>query len=118
MKAGYLAATLLIGFFCLVQQALPEDKPLVVACERLGHQIKWVPPEYPQVAKAAHIQGDVVLGAIINKKGRIKQLHVISGNPILAQSAMDAVRQWRYKPYTVEKRKVEVETQITVKYHM
>jgi protein TonB len=70
------------------------------------------------MARIAHIQGDVVLQATISKNGSIENLHAISGHPILIQAALDAVRQWKYKPYILNSEPVEVETQITVKFHM
>jgi TonB family protein len=119
MKAGYLAAILLVGLSCAAEQAaLPEEAPRMVACERLGNKIKDVPPQYPQAARLAHVQGDVVLNAVIDKKGRIKHLNTISGHPLLVPAVRDAVKQWRYKPYTVDGKKVEVQTIITVKFHM
>jgi protein TonB len=120
MKASYPAAILLAsGLFCAAQQeAASPEAPRMVACERLGNKIKDVPPQYPEMAKIAHVQGDVVLNAVIDKKGRIKHLNAISGPPLLVQAATDAVKQWRYKPYMLGGKKVEVQTRITVKFHM
>jgi periplasmic protein TonB len=83
-----------------------------------GNVINKVEPPYPQMAKIAHVQGDVVLQATISKGGIIENLRAVSGHPILIQAAMDAVRQWRYKPYLLNGEPVEVETTITVKFHM
>jgi len=83
-----------------------------------GNLINKVEPPYPQMAKIAHVQGDVVLQALISKSGAIENLRAVSGHPILIQAAMDAVRQWRYKPYLLNGEPVEVETTITVKFHM
>src|SRR5215468_8077072 len=83
-----------------------------------GLLINKVEPPYPQMAKIAHVQGDVVLQALISKSGAIENLRAVSGHPILIQAAMDAVRQWRYKPYLLNGEPVEVETTITVKFHM
>jgi TonB family protein len=60
--------------------------------------INEVQPTYPEIAKTAHIQGTVVLHAIIGKDGTVRELQFISGPPLLMRSAMDAVRQWRYQP--------------------
>ena len=79
-----------------------------------GNLVKSVDPPYPAMAKVAHIQGDVVLQATISKQGTIENLRAISGHPILIQAAMEAVRQWRYRPYELNNEPVEVETQITV----
>jgi protein TonB len=77
-----------------------------------------VDPQYPQMARIAHVQGDVILQATISKSGAIENLRAVSGHPILIQAAMDAVRQWRYAPYTLNGEPVEIETTITVKFHI
>jgi protein TonB len=83
-----------------------------------GLKIHDVQPTYPQMARIAHIQGDVTLQATISKTGVIENLRAVSGHPILIQAAMDAVRQWKYKPYILNTEPVEVETTIVVKFHM
>jgi protein TonB len=79
----------------------------------LIHQIK---PTYPPLARQARIQGSVVLQAVIAKDGTIQNLRLVSGHPMLAPAAIDAVKQWRYKPYFLNGEPVEVETQITVNF--
>jgi protein TonB len=78
--------------------------------------INQVKPAYPQIAKNARIQGAVVLQAEISKQGTIENLRVISGHPMLVPSALDAVKQWRYKPYYLNGDPVAVETTITVNF--
>jgi protein TonB len=75
-------------------------------------------PVYPPLARQARIQGNVVLHAIISKDGHVEQLSVISGHPLLIQSALDAVRQWRYQPTLLNGDPVEVDTTITVTFTM
>ncbi|HET9407473.1 MAG TPA: TonB family protein [Candidatus Sulfotelmatobacter sp.] len=79
-----------------------------------GLLIRRVEPTYPTLAKAARVQGDVVLKAIINTNGDIQDLQLVSGHPMLVPAAIEAVRQWRYKPYLLNGQPVEVETTITV----
>jgi len=79
-----------------------------------GLVIRKVQPNYPQLAKTARVQGNVQLAALIGKDGTIQNLHVLSGHPLLTQAALDAVKQWRYKPYILNGEPVEVDTQITV----
>src|SRR5438445_6011092 len=79
-----------------------------------GLLIKKIQPPYPPLARQARIQGQVVLQAEISKDGSIQNLRLISGHPMLAPSAIEAVKQWRYKPYYLNGEPVEVETQITV----
>ena len=79
-----------------------------------GMVIRKVNPTYPQIAKTARVQGQVVLQAEISKEGTIQNLRVISGHPLLTQSALDAVKQWRYRPYILNGEPVEVDTTVTV----
>ena len=83
-----------------------------------GQLLNKVTPQYPQIAKAARISGKVVLAATISKNGTIEGLHVVSGHPMLVNAAMDAVKQWRYKPYILNGEPVEVETTIEVNFNM
>lgn len=71
-------------------------------------------PIYPPLAKQARIQGTVRLEAIISRQGLIENLRVVSGHPLLIQSALDAVRQWRYQPTLLNAEPVEVVTTIDV----
>jgi len=75
-----------------------------------------VKPVYPPLAKQARIQGVVLLEAVISKDGAIDNLRVISGHPLLTQAAIDAVKQWRYKPTLLNGEPVEVVTTITVNF--
>ena len=79
-----------------------------------GLLIHRVEPTYPPLARAARVQGEVVLNAIISTNGEIQNLQLVSGHPMLVPSAITAVRQWRYKPYLLNGQPVEVETTITV----
>ncbi|HKC71784.1 MAG TPA: energy transducer TonB, partial [Terriglobales bacterium] len=79
----------------------------------LVHQVK---PVYPPLARQARIQGAVLLQAIIGKDGSIENLRLVSGHPMLAPAAIEAVRQWRYRPYTLNRAPVEVQTEITVNF--
>lgn len=83
-----------------------------------GNILTKVNPVYPADAKADHISGSVVLHAIISKTGSIESLNVISGPKALMTSALDAVKQWTYKPYLLNGNSTEVETTITVNYSL
>lgn len=84
-----------------------------VAEGMLIHQVK---PPYPAAAKMARVEGSVALQAVIGKDGSIQDLRVISGHPLLTSAALEAVKQWRYKPYYLNGEPVEVETQIVVNF--
>ena len=94
----------------------PPARVRVSAGVQAGNLLHEVKPLYPQIAKAARVQGAVVLQANISKTGTIENLKVVSSHPMLVQSALDAVRQWRYKPYLLNGEAVDVETQITVNF--
>lgn len=79
-----------------------------------GLLIHRVEPAYPTLARAARVQGEVVLSAIIDTTGQITNLQLVSGHPMLVPAAFAAVRDWRYKPYLLNGQPVEVETMITV----
>jgi protein TonB len=82
-----------------------------------GNRIGFVQPQYPPIAKVAHMSGTVVLRAIISKAGTIQQLSVASStNPMFNNYALDAVKQWRYKPYLLNNEPTEVDTTITVNF--
>jgi len=76
--------------------------------------IRQIQPVYPQIAKTAHVQGTVILHAIIAKDGTVQELQYISGPALLMRSAMDAVRQWKYQPTLLNGEPVEVDTTISV----
>jgi len=81
-----------------------------------GLLIRKVQPNYPPLARQARIQGTVVLQAEISKEGTIQNLQLISGHPMLAPAAIEAVKQWRYKPYLLNGEPVAVETQVVVNF--
>ncbi len=83
-----------------------------------GMVLRKVEPAYPKLGLAARITGVVLLKAIISKEGEIKELQVVSGHPILVPAAIDAVRQWRYRPYLLNGEPVEVETNISVTFQI
>jgi len=83
-----------------------------------GNLISKVQPTYPPLAKTARIQGSVILNAVISKGGNIENLRVMSGHPMLVQSALDEVKQWKYRPYILNGEPVEVETTVTVNFNL
>jgi protein TonB len=81
-----------------------------------GLLVRKVNPSYPPLARQARIQGVVILQAQISKDGNIENLQLISGHPMLAPAAIEAVKQWKYKPYLLNGEPVEVETQVQVNF--
>jgi protein TonB len=100
--------------------AIPKFVPVTPQRVRIsqgvtrGLLIQKVEPQYPPLARAARVQGDVVLSAVIDTNGQITNLQLVSGHPMLVPAAIAAVKQWRYKPYLLNGQPVEVETTITV----
>jgi protein TonB len=81
-----------------------------------GLLIKRVQPKYPPAALSVRAQGAVQIEATINKEGNVTNLKVLSGDAVLSRAALEAVRQWRYKPYYLDGAPVEIQTQITVNF--
>lgn len=101
----------------IVKQA--PSRPLPITSRMMaGNLLLRTIPQYPAIARAAHIQGTVVLQSTISKTGSIEHLRVISGPPMLRQAAIDAVQTWRYKPYLLNGDPVEVETTINVVFSL
>jgi len=81
-----------------------------------GQLVHRVPPVYPAQARVQRLEGKVVLAAVILEDGTLRDVKVIEGQPLLAQSAVDAVKHWRYKPYVLDGKPVKNETRITVDF--
>ena len=94
----------------------PTDRERVSELQQMAQLIHRVEPIYPPLAKQIHHEGRVELRAIISTTGTIESLEVISGDPLLIQSALAAVREWRYRPTILNGRPIEVDTHITVIY--
>ena len=86
-----------------------------MSAARLIYQPK---PEYPELARLARIEGDVLFEAVISKEGTIEELKVLAGPPLLRKAAFDAVRRWRYQPTLLNGEPVEVLTEITVNFRL
>lgn len=83
-----------------------------------GNLIAPIRPEYPAIAKAAHVEGTVVVDAIISRTGTIESIRVLSGPPMLQRAAEDAVRQARYRPFLLNGQPTEVKTTITINFRL
>lgn len=95
----------------------PDRKPRMVSLGVMDASlVHRVEPEYPPIAKTIRLSGSVLLRAVIATDGEVHQIEVLSGNPILAEAARAAVRQWRYRPTLLDGQAVEVETQITANF--
>jgi periplasmic protein TonB len=99
--------------------AKPAAPPVVLpASVTAASIVTQTKPSYPPEARAKLIEGEVLLRAIIDKEGKISEVRVLSGDDLLAQAAVDAVRQWRYKPMLVDGEPREVDTTITITFSL
>jgi periplasmic protein TonB len=98
---------------------IPQPTPVALRISQgvsQGLLIKQVTPQYPPAALRFRTQGAVQIEVTINKEGYVTNPKVLSGSPVLAQAALEAVRHWRYKPYYLDGAPVEIQTQITVNF--
>ena len=95
----------------------PSGPKRIISVLSEGQLVNRVEPVYPHIAAISGIQGQVKLHAIIGRDGRIQSLSAVSGHPLLVRAALDAVEQWRYRPYVLNGEAVEVETFITVNFN-
>ena len=108
-----LVSALLIVSSLLFAQAKPQ--PVHVTEETAeSHLIKKVPPVYPPLARQARIQGTVIAQIVINTAGEVESVQLFSGHPILAPSALEAIKQWKFQTFEVNGEPVEVETRAKV----
>jgi len=111
-KATALACALLAASV-LEAQPPPVFVPPGIQQQRLVRQVR---PVYPKLAKEARIQGRVRLAALIDEDGVVERLKLMGGHPLLVQAAMDAVAQWRYRPFMRNGRPAAVVTTIEVPF--
>lgn len=98
---------------------VPEKPAALVSPEVASQYLTLrVEPEYPQQAREQHIQGPVILEALVDKGGAVEDLKTISGDPVLASAASEAVRQWRFKPLVRNGQPQEFQTRITVSFRL
>src|SRR5271166_2149521 len=117
----YKACVLLAMFLTLAATGLPAQEPAaassdevqVTPAEAEQHLLKRVPPVYPSLAQTAHIQGLVVLEVTIGESGSTK-IRLISGHPMLAPAAIEAVKQWKYKPFERDGKAITVKTKVEI----
>jgi protein TonB len=103
-----------------VAQPVQQEKRPVKLSEGVleARLISRIEPQYPSLAIQTKTEGTVRLHAIISREGRITSLDVLSGHPFLVKAALDAVREWRYRPTMLNGEPVEVETSITVIFRL
>ncbi len=83
-----------------------------------GLLIRKIDPIYPQIAKTSRVSGTIAMSAVITKSGTLSNVQVISGPNMLRAAAVEAVKQWRYRPYLLNNQPVEVETTVSVVFNL
>jgi periplasmic protein TonB len=96
----------------------PVTKPPIVSVLESGLVITRVQPIYPQIAIQNRVQGSVHLHAIITPRGSLDELRVLSGHPMLARAALEAVEQWKFRPYVLNGKPIEVQTEVIVNFSL
>jgi protein TonB len=117
MKSRFAASLLLL--FVLTTLAVSQAVPTRVRVSSgvmQGLVVKKVPPQYPPDAKDQRIQGVVVLQVNIDKEGNVANTELVSGHPLLAPPAIEAVKQWKYRPYLLNGEPIDVVTQVLVNF--
>ena len=101
-------------------QATPAKPMRVRVSSRVAEAqiVKKIAPRYPEEAKQNHVHGTVILHAVISTAGEIQNLKLVSGDPSLATAAMEAVKQWKYKPYLLNGEPLEVDTTVEINFNL
>jgi protein TonB len=115
---GVLGSIVSAGSNVAMPKVATPQRVRVSSGVQSGLLVRKVQPTYPPLARQARIQGTVVLQAQISKNGDIENLQLISGHPMLAPAAIEAVKQWKYKPYLLNGEPVEVETTVQVNFSL
>jgi protein TonB len=111
------AALVLVLLNCALLAAQVKVARVRVSEDYMQKQlVKKVNPDYPPQAREARIQGTVILTIHVTKAGDVESVQLYSGHPMLAPAAIEAVKQWKYKPYLLNQVPVEVETQVQVNF--
>src|SRR6185437_8580537 len=119
MNSRSILACLTVAFvLLLVLTVLAEDLPKIPTDDAMKHVIKSVAAKYPTMAAAANIQGKVMIEATISREGKVSHVRVISGHPLLAAAAVDAVLQWEFQPFLLNGRPITVQTIVPVPFNL
>ncbi len=118
MNSRCLARLMALIVLLLALPVVAEDLPKVSTEEAMKHVTKSVQAKYPVMASTANIQGKVLVEATISPEGKVSHVHLISGHPLLAQPALDAVRQWKFLPFALNGQAVTVQTTLPVLFYL
>ena len=112
LAAAFLAA-LLLG------QGLAQDAPKkVTKAEGLAAVTSKVPPDYPVIAKQLKISGDVELEVLVAESGTVEKVNIVSGNPVLTRPATEALKKWKFAPFTADGKTVKALVPVSLSFKM
>jgi protein TonB len=111
-----LSSTRSVPVLAKTSEPTPNKRVRIASRIAEANLIQDVAPQYPPEAGRARIEGTVVLLAVIGKDGTVREVRVESGLPVFAQAAIDAVKQWRYRPYLLNGEPIEIDSQITINF--
>jgi len=115
----FIAAVFVISLLALASSQQQSPKKLRVSQGVLeGSILHKVDPQYPQEAKDNRVQGDVVLRILIDEQGNVIEAKPMSGPPSLTDAAVDAMMQWKFKPYLLNGEPVQVESVFTIRFRL
>jgi TonB family protein len=112
----FASLLLLVLFTSLAASQVMQQRVRAVESVMAARLVTKVAPVYPALARQARIQGTVILRVVINKSGDVENMQLVSGHPMLAPAAVEAVKQWKYSPYLLNGEPVEVETDVSVNF--
>ena len=118
MTRHLLAPLLLLVLFTSLaaSQVIAQQRVRAAESVMAARLVTKVAPVYPALARQARIQGTVILRVVINKSGDVENIQLVSGHPMLAPAAIEAVKQWKYNPYLLHGETFAVETDVRVNF--
>jgi TonB family protein len=116
MRKNFIALCWILMLACV--SSIGQQPAEIAKANADEHLVKRIDPEYPPLARAARLQGKVLLKATISKDGDVTAVTVVSGHPMLAPSAIEAVRKWKYKPFLVDGQPMTVKAEIEVPFSL
>jgi len=113
----HVGLALLLAF--LVSSLAAQDAPKKVSkTEGMNAVTTKVPPEYPAIAKQLKIEGSVELEAVVTEGGVVEKVNIVSGNPVLTRPASEAVKKWKFAPFTADGKTVKALVPVTMSFKM
>jgi protein TonB len=95
-----------------------QEPKKVSKTEGMNAATTKVQPEYPAIAKQLKIQGEVELEAVVSETGVVEKVNIVSGNPVLTRPAVDAVKKWKFAPFTADGKTVKALVPLSMNFHM